>query len=132
MSDGRSSVAYIPDHQPTAAGWGPEGWGHYDDRVLDLVSGADLLVHDAQFSSDELPAFHQLGPQLRRLRRQPRPSGRRPSRRAVPPRPGRSDAEVDRLVAAARRPDIEVFGAAQDTSVELPAPAAVTSPTRTA
>ena len=132
VSDGRSSVAYIPDHQPTAAGWGPEGWGHYDDRVLDLVAGAELLVHDAQFSSDELPAFHHWGHSSADYAVG---LGRRGGARGVAlfhHAPGRSDAEVDRLVAAARRPDIEVFGAAQDATVELPASAGVTLPTRTA
>ena len=132
VSDGRSSVAYIPDHQPTAAGWGPEGWGHYDDRVLDLVAGADLLVHDAQFSSDELAAFHHWGHSSADYAVS---LGRRGGARRVAlfhHAPGRSDAEVDRLVAAARRPDIDVFGAAQDATVELPAPAGVSSPTRTA
>jgi ribonuclease BN (tRNA processing enzyme) len=45
VEEGRRSVVYVPDHllvdaRPTGA-------------VVELVQGADLLVHDAQFSSDE-------------------------------------------------------------------------------
>ena len=29
VSDGRSTIAYIPDHCPTEMGPGPEGWGEY-------------------------------------------------------------------------------------------------------
>jgi phosphoribosyl 1,2-cyclic phosphodiesterase len=49
---GRSSVAYIPDHEPVLA-------GTFDGRSLDWISGAsiaadvDLLLHDAQYFEDE-------------------------------------------------------------------------------
>jgi phosphoribosyl 1,2-cyclic phosphodiesterase len=120
VSDATSSLVYIPDHQPTAAGWGPEGWGEYDPRVVELVAGADLLVHDAQFQSSELPAFHNWGHSSADYAVG---LGRRGGARSVAlfhHAPARSDAAVHELVAAARRPDIEVFGAAQDTSIELP------------
>jgi phosphoribosyl 1,2-cyclic phosphodiesterase len=47
VSDGAATLAYIPDHCPTALGPGPEGWGEYHQAALDLAAGADLLVHDA-------------------------------------------------------------------------------------
>ena len=44
VSDGTSSVAYVPDHV-VSAGVEPE--------VHDLLDGADLLLHDAQFVESE-------------------------------------------------------------------------------
>jgi phosphoribosyl 1,2-cyclic phosphodiesterase len=46
-ADGQS-LAYVPDHQQTHEG------GSYDAGVLDLCEGADLLVHDAQYTDFEL------------------------------------------------------------------------------
>ncbi|MEM7142666.1 MAG: MBL fold metallo-hydrolase [Actinomycetota bacterium] len=45
------SVAYIPDHQEPIGN--PT---HVDPAVLELCADADLLIHDAQFWQDELPA----------------------------------------------------------------------------
>jgi phosphoribosyl 1,2-cyclic phosphodiesterase len=46
------SVAYLPDHAP-AAGMSPATW--------DLMRGADLLVHDAQFLDGERPVAVDYG-----------------------------------------------------------------------
>ena len=56
VSDGSSVIAYLPDHCPTAAGPGPEGWGEYHAAALELASGADLLLHDAFLLADEVAA----------------------------------------------------------------------------
>jgi phosphoribosyl 1,2-cyclic phosphodiesterase len=55
ISGGDSVVAYVPDHCPTDYGPGPEGWGDYPPDVVDLVRGADVLIHDAQLTADQLP-----------------------------------------------------------------------------
>lgn len=47
-----ASVAYLPDHAP-AAGISAEAW--------DLMRGADLLVHDAQFLDGERPVAVDYG-----------------------------------------------------------------------
>ena len=54
VSDGRSALAYLPDHCPTKFGPGADGWGEYHSAALELATGADVLVHDAQLRSDEL------------------------------------------------------------------------------
>jgi len=41
-------VAYVSDHQA------PEGLSTVADEVLELCDGADLLIHEAQYTSDEL------------------------------------------------------------------------------
>ncbi len=55
VSAGDSVVAYIPDHCPTSYGPGPDGWGDYPADVVALVRGADVLIHDAQLTADQLP-----------------------------------------------------------------------------
>ncbi len=48
ISDGRSTLAYIPDHCPSVLGEGPDGYGVYHSAAMELASGADVLLHDAQ------------------------------------------------------------------------------------
>ncbi len=55
ISSDDSVVAYLPDHCPTTYGPGPDGWGDYPPDVVDLVRGADVLIHDAQLTADQLP-----------------------------------------------------------------------------
>lgn len=53
ISDGRSTLVYMPDHSPTNFGPGPDGWGEYHQSAIDLSDGADLLIHDAQLVAPE-------------------------------------------------------------------------------
>jgi phosphoribosyl 1,2-cyclic phosphodiesterase len=54
ISDGDTSVTYIPDHEPalgaTLAGLDPEWISGYD-----LARDTDLLIHDCQYADDEYP-----------------------------------------------------------------------------
>jgi phosphoribosyl 1,2-cyclic phosphodiesterase len=61
VSDGDSTLAYLPDHCPTLYGPGPDGLGAIPAPVVELVEGADVLIHDAQLTSDELPAGAAFG-----------------------------------------------------------------------
>jgi phosphoribosyl 1,2-cyclic phosphodiesterase len=54
VSDGSSTLAYIPDHCPTAFGPGPDGIGEYHAAALELAADVDLLLHDAQILPPEL------------------------------------------------------------------------------
>jgi ribonuclease BN (tRNA processing enzyme) len=54
VSDGRSVIAYVPDHCPTSLGPGPDGWGEYHAAALELAAGADVLLHDASLLPGEL------------------------------------------------------------------------------
>lgn len=50
IDDGRSVLAYLPDHEPALSGFpGRAEWtsGH------DIAEGADLLLHDAQYTPEE-------------------------------------------------------------------------------
>ena len=100
VSDGRSVLAYLPDHCPTALGPGPDGWGAYHPAALDLAAGADLLVHDAFLLAPELAAEAAFGHAAAEYAVG---LGRRAGTRRVAlahHRPDRTDTELDQLAAA--------------------------------
>jgi phosphoribosyl 1,2-cyclic phosphodiesterase len=53
ISDRGTTLAYLPDHCPSALGPGPAGWGEYHPAALELADGADVLVHDAQLLPED-------------------------------------------------------------------------------
>jgi phosphoribosyl 1,2-cyclic phosphodiesterase len=61
ISDGHSTLAYMPDHCPTALGPGEDGFGEYHPAAIELAHGADVLVHDAQLFPQELAAEARFG-----------------------------------------------------------------------
>jgi phosphoribosyl 1,2-cyclic phosphodiesterase len=61
VSDGRATLAYMPDHCPTTMGPGEDGFGVYHPAALALARDADLLVHDAQLFPEELAAEADFG-----------------------------------------------------------------------
>ncbi len=99
VSDSRCVVTCIPDHCPTVAGPGPEGWGEYHPAALDLAAGADLLIHDSFLLAREVAAEaalgHAAGEYAAGL-------GRRAGARRVMlahHKPDRTDDELDALAA---------------------------------
>ena len=54
VSDGRTTMSYVPDHCPTSLGPGDDGLGVLHDAAMTLAAGVDLLVHDAQLLPDEV------------------------------------------------------------------------------
>jgi ribonuclease BN (tRNA processing enzyme) len=61
VSDGHSTLTYMPDHCPTALGAGEDGIGEYHPAALELARGADVLIHDAQLFPEELAAEASFG-----------------------------------------------------------------------
>jgi phosphoribosyl 1,2-cyclic phosphodiesterase len=62
VSDGHSTLTYMPDHCPTSLGAGPDGWGEYHPAALDLARETDALIHDAQLLTyEELQAEARFG-----------------------------------------------------------------------
>jgi phosphoribosyl 1,2-cyclic phosphodiesterase len=53
VSDGHSSIAYLPDHSPTELGPGPMGLGAYHPAAVELAAGVDVLVHDSFWLAEE-------------------------------------------------------------------------------
>lgn len=101
VTDGTGTVTFIPDHQPTMLGWGPDGLGEYHDPVRRLAGGAQVLIHDGQYSQRELPRVAQFGHSAARY-------GAELARRCAAERllfvhhdPNRSDVLVEALEAEA-------------------------------
>ncbi len=53
-----ASIVYVPDH---ASAFGPGREGEVSPAVVDLCAGADLLIHDAQFTHEEQARKPQFG-----------------------------------------------------------------------
>ena len=120
VSDGHSTLTYMPDHCPTALGAGPDGCGEYHPAALELAAGTDVLVHDAQLlgrtSSHAEGRFgHAAADYAVEL-------GRRAGARRVVlfhHRPDRTDAALDELARALRGPTPRSIVAVQGTVLEL-------------
>jgi phosphoribosyl 1,2-cyclic phosphodiesterase len=56
-----ASLAYLSDHWPISVGAGPDGLGEYHPTVLELCTGVDVILHDAQYTAAELPARKDWG-----------------------------------------------------------------------
>lgn len=61
VSDGRRTIAYLPDHSPTDLGPGPDGLGAYHEAAVELAAGADLLMHDSFWLAEELNPAETFG-----------------------------------------------------------------------
>lgn len=61
VSDGTSTLAYLSDHHPIQFGPGPDGHGEYHEAAYALCEGADLMVHDAQYTVSEFASRSDFG-----------------------------------------------------------------------
>jgi ribonuclease BN (tRNA processing enzyme) len=121
ISDGHSTLAYMPDHCPTALGAGEDGFGEYHPAALELAREADVLIHDAQLFPEELAAEasfgHAVGDYAVAL-------ARRAGARSVVlfhHRPDRTDEALDglaRRLGGGEGPAVSV--AAEGTALTLP------------
>jgi phosphoribosyl 1,2-cyclic phosphodiesterase len=120
LSDAVGTVTYLSDHGPYGAlGPGPEGLGPYHESAIALCSGADLLIHDAQHTAQELPGAASFGHSaadyavgLARHCRVPRVL-------LFHHDPSRTDDEVDAIEASLHASDVKVEAAREGTSIEL-------------
>ncbi len=120
LTEGPRAVAYLPDHEPalgTRAFPGPPEW----TSGFDLVEGADVLIHDAQYTAEEYAGRVGWGHSrvsdavgLARL------AG---ARRLVPFHhdPDHDDRTLDRLVAEARAAagSVEIVEGREGVRIEL-------------
>ena len=118
ISDGRSTLTYIPDHCPTAFGPGPDGLGEYHPVAIELAADTDLLVHDAQLFPAEVAADAQYGHAAADYGVA---LGALAGARSVTMfhhRPDRTDAALDELAARfSGEPGVSVAGRTRDRSV---------------
>ena len=119
VSDGRSAVAYVTDHCPTALGPGPQGWGEYHDGALELAAGADVLIHDAQLLAEEVPAQAAFGHAAAEYAIE---LARRAGARQVVlfhHQPGRIDDELDKIAQRFAGSPVPVTVAAEEQVIDL-------------
>ena len=119
VSDGHASLAYLPDHCPTALGSGPEDMGEYHEAALELACDVDLLIHDSHLRAEEVEAEgsfgHAAAEYAVRL-------GELAGARQVAlfhHRPERTDAEVERTVARFAEGGASVVAAEEGRTVAL-------------
>jgi ribonuclease BN (tRNA processing enzyme) len=115
--DGRS-VAYISDHQA------PVDRRTVDKQVLDLCDGADLVIHDAQYTDDEFVTMAGWGHSTEAYA--VRVASEAGARRLMMFHhdPAHSDKDIDRMLSHARRVaskkhQVEVSAASEGMSVTL-------------
>jgi phosphoribosyl 1,2-cyclic phosphodiesterase len=119
VSDGRATMAYIPDHCPTAFGPGPDGWGEYHREALELARDVDVLVYDAHLAPEELAAEAAFGHSAADYAVA---LGRRAGARRVVlfhHKPERTDTELDALGCRLRAHDLEVIVGAEGAVLDL-------------
>ena len=120
VSDGTSSLAYLPDHKPLALGPGPDGLGEYHAAAMALASGVDLLVHDSQHTAAELRALSFLGHSAVEY---VVGLGAAAGAKAVAlfhHDPHRTDAQIDEIVAHLHHPGVRVVAAHEGMVLSLP------------
>jgi phosphoribosyl 1,2-cyclic phosphodiesterase len=120
VSDGRASVAYLSDHSPVRLGEGPDGLGEYHEAALRLADGVDALVHDAQITADEFAAKARYGHSaVEYAAGLAEAAG---ARRLVlfHHDPGRTDDQLDALVAGLSAGPVPVTAAAEGMVLDLP------------
>ena len=119
VSDGHSSLAYLSDHGPLALGPGPDGWGPYHEAAMALVTGADLLLHDSQYTAAELPSRAGYGHSAAEYAVALAERGGVARLALYHHDPLRSDDEVDALVRRLSRSDVRVEAAIEGATIEL-------------
>lgn len=119
VDDGHTSIAYFSDHMPLALGPGADGLGELHDNAVELASGVDLLIHDAQFVASEFPGVGYLGHSaVEYAISLARVAGAK--RLALfHHAPTRTDEQIDVLVRQTRCQDVPMFAAAEGQTVRL-------------
>lgn len=119
VSDGRCSFAYLSDHMPQALGLGPDGLGERHDAALALADDVDVLIHDAQYTAEELPARGAFGHAAAEYAVA---LGQAAGTRTVVlfhHDPARTDDEVDAITARFQTGPVEVQAAVEATVITL-------------
>lgn len=120
VSDGTAAVAYLSDHAPQLLGPGDDGNGDYHAAGLELARDVDLLIHDAQYTSDELPVRGAFGHAAAEyaVGLAARSGARRLA--LFHHDPARTDEQVQAIATSVAVPDLEVVVAREGLTVELP------------
>jgi phosphoribosyl 1,2-cyclic phosphodiesterase len=119
VDDGQHSFAYLSDHMPQALGAGPDGWGEYHGAAMALADDVDVLLHDAQYTAEELPARGHFGHSAAEYAVALAERAGAGAAVLFHHDPGRTDDEVDAIVARFATASIPVTAAAEGSAISL-------------
>jgi phosphoribosyl 1,2-cyclic phosphodiesterase len=119
VSDGHSSLAYIPDHCPTALGPGPLGIGEYHAAALELARDVDLLIHDAHLRSEEVEREGSFGHAAAEYAVDLGVMAGAATVALFHHRPEREDAEVEQTLCRFAERSVPVIGAREASTLTL-------------
>jgi phosphoribosyl 1,2-cyclic phosphodiesterase len=119
VSDGHSTVAYLPDHCPTVLGPGPDGLGERHPAALELARGVDLLIHDSQLRGEEVATEGMFGHAAAEYAVGLAAAAGAARVALFHHRPDRTDVDVDATVQRFRDGPLPVIGAAEGRTVTL-------------
>jgi ribonuclease BN (tRNA processing enzyme) len=119
VSDGRTTVAYVPDHCPTAFGPGPGGVGECHEAILQLARGVDVLIHDAQLRAEEVEAEGSFGHAAAEYAVELGIKAGVGRVALFHHKPSRADDEVDQTVRRFTGGGVSVFGAEEGATLQL-------------
>ena len=119
VSDGHSSVAYLPDHCPTALGPGPDGLGARHPAAVELARDVDLLIHDSHLRAEEVAAEGAFGHAAAEYAVALAEAAGARRVALFHHRPERTDGEVEAMVQRCSRGPVPVLGAAEGHTISL-------------
>ncbi len=122
VSDATGAFAYLSDHHPFSVGPGPTGFGEYHAAVCALVEGADVLIHDAQYTAEEFGERAHFGHSTIDYAVGLAEHCAVPALVLFHHDPPRTDADLDALLAGAQQATttVAVSAAAEGTWLDLP------------
>jgi phosphoribosyl 1,2-cyclic phosphodiesterase len=124
VSDGRGTIAYLPDHCPTVLGPGPDGLGVHHQAALALAHGADVVIHDAQYTDEEIATKADFGHAAAGYAVSLAGAAGVPRVVLFHHDPYRTDDQIDAIVTHHRSvgPPVIVDAAAEGMEIDLPGP----------
>ena len=119
VDDGTASFAYLSDHNPTSLGTGREGLGKLHPDAVELCRDVDLLIHDSQHTSEELPDKSFLGHSAAGYAISLAETAGAKEVLLFHHDPARTDDEIDEMVAGISA-EIPVTAARENSEIDLP------------
>ena len=113
------TIAYLSDHSPIAFGPGPDGLGAYHPAAVGLARSADLLIHDAQLTKPEFAVRSPFGHSAVEYAVGLAQAAGVKRLLLFHHDPGRTDDQIDAIVAAHRDDALPVEAAAEGTVIDL-------------
>jgi ribonuclease BN (tRNA processing enzyme) len=120
IGDGRGTFAYVSDHNPTAAGEGPDGLGEYHEAIMELAEGVDLLLHDAQYLAEDFASHASFGHSAAEYAVGLAEKAGAKKLLLFHHDPDRTDDQIDAIERSFRQAGVPVEAAAEGRTIDVP------------